>query len=178
MNFLRKSLLLFVALAAFSLPVAADNHGKQNIVAVASGNADFSTLVAAIKAADLVDALPAAVPYTVFAPTNAASAALPAGTLPIGIELAANCPLDVGGQRLLALNLVRVVRVHRSQQLHERFPQRRTRLAPEAITLGDQGRRPLEKWPQGPLLGEQRCKRRRYRARHGHLYGQFNGHRQ
>lgn len=81
MNFLRKSLLLFVALAAFSLPVAADNHGKQNIVAVASGNADFSTLVAAIKAADLVDALSAAGPYTVFAPTNAAFAALPAGTL-------------------------------------------------------------------------------------------------
>ena len=72
---------LFVALAAFSLQVAADNHGKQNIVAVASGNADFSTLVAAIKAADLVDALSAAGPYTVFAPTNAAFAALPAGTL-------------------------------------------------------------------------------------------------
>ena len=81
MNFLRKSLLLFVALAAFSLPAAADNHGKQNIVAVASGNPDFSTLVAAIKAADLVDALSAAGPYTVFAPTNAAFAALPAGTL-------------------------------------------------------------------------------------------------
>ena len=81
MNFLRKSLLLFVALAAFSLPVAAGNYGKQNIVAVASGNPDFSTLVAAIKAADLVDALSAAGPYTVFAPTNAAFAALPAGTL-------------------------------------------------------------------------------------------------
>ena len=81
MNFLRKSLLSFVALAAFSLPVAAGNYGKQNIVAVASGNPDFSTLVAAIKAADLVDALSAAGPYTVFAPTNAAFAALPAGTL-------------------------------------------------------------------------------------------------
>ena len=81
MNFLRKSLLLFVARAAFSLPVAADNHGKQNIVAVASCNPDFSTPVAAIKAADLVDALSAAGPYTVFAPTNAAFAALPAGTL-------------------------------------------------------------------------------------------------
>ena len=75
------ALLAFLCAAAFSLPVAADNHGKQNIVAVASGNADFSTLVAAIKAADLVDALSAAGPYTVFAPTNAAFAALPAGTL-------------------------------------------------------------------------------------------------
>ena len=82
MTLVRKSLLLLsVALAAIALPAAADNHGKANIVAVASGNADFSTLVTAIKAADLVDALSAAGPYTVFAPTNAAFAKLPAGTL-------------------------------------------------------------------------------------------------
>jgi hypothetical protein len=47
--------------------------------------------------------------------------ALPTGTLPIGIELAANRPLDVGGQGLLALDLVRVVRVHRTQEPRERF---------------------------------------------------------
>jgi uncharacterized surface protein with fasciclin (FAS1) repeats len=82
MNILRKSLLLLVALAAFSLPVAAGDYGKkQNIVGVASGNPDFSTLVAAIKAAGLVDALSGAGPFTVFAPTNAAFAKLPAGTL-------------------------------------------------------------------------------------------------
>jgi uncharacterized surface protein with fasciclin (FAS1) repeats len=51
------------------------------IVAVAQGNADFSTLVAAITAAGLGDALSGAGPFTVFAPTNAAFEALPAGLL-------------------------------------------------------------------------------------------------
>jgi uncharacterized surface protein with fasciclin (FAS1) repeats len=52
-----------------------------NIVAVAQGNADFSTLVAAITAAGLGDALSGEGPFTVFAPTNAAFEALPAGLL-------------------------------------------------------------------------------------------------
>jgi uncharacterized surface protein with fasciclin (FAS1) repeats len=51
------------------------------IVAVAQGNPDFSTLVAAITAAGLGDALSGAGPFTVFAPTNAAFEALPAGLL-------------------------------------------------------------------------------------------------
>lgn len=51
------------------------------IVAVAQGNEDFSTLVAALTAAELVDALSGEGPFTVFAPTNAAFAALPAGLL-------------------------------------------------------------------------------------------------
>ncbi len=51
------------------------------IVDIAAGNADFSTLVAALKAAGLVDTLNGKGPYTVFAPTNAAFAKLPAGTL-------------------------------------------------------------------------------------------------
>ena len=51
------------------------------IVSVASDNEDFSTLVAAVKAAALVDTLSAKGPYTVFAPTNEAFEALPAGTL-------------------------------------------------------------------------------------------------
>jgi uncharacterized surface protein with fasciclin (FAS1) repeats len=54
---------------------------KQNIVEVAAGNDDFSTLVAAVKAAGLVDVLAGEGPYTVFAPTNAAFAKLPAGTV-------------------------------------------------------------------------------------------------
>lgn len=53
----------------------------QNIVEVASGNADFSTLVAAVKAAGLVETLSGDGPYTVFAPTNAAFEKLPAGTV-------------------------------------------------------------------------------------------------
>ncbi|MEL7231192.1 MAG: fasciclin domain-containing protein [Pseudomonadota bacterium] len=51
------------------------------IVEVAVGNPDFSTLVAAVQAADLVDTLNSDGPFTVFAPVNSAFAALPAGTV-------------------------------------------------------------------------------------------------
>ena len=50
-----------------------------DIVAVASANPDFSTLVAAVAAAELVETLQGEGPFTVFAPTNEAFAALPAG---------------------------------------------------------------------------------------------------
>ncbi len=50
-----------------------------DIVAVASANPDFSTLVAAVQAAGLVETLQGEGPFTVFAPTNDAFAALPAG---------------------------------------------------------------------------------------------------
>lgn len=57
-------------------------HGaSQTIVAAAAANANFSTLVAAVQAAGLVDTLSGDGPFTVFAPTNAAFAALPAGTV-------------------------------------------------------------------------------------------------
>jgi uncharacterized surface protein with fasciclin (FAS1) repeats len=49
------------------------------VVDVAAANPDFTTLVAAVKAAGLVDTLNGAGPFTVFAPTNEAFAALPAG---------------------------------------------------------------------------------------------------
>jgi uncharacterized surface protein with fasciclin (FAS1) repeats len=52
-----------------------------DIVAVASGNPDFSTLVAAVAAAGLVETLQGEGPFTVFAPTNAAFDALPEGLL-------------------------------------------------------------------------------------------------
>lgn len=66
----------------FSASVMANHHGsKMDIVDTAAGNSDFTTLVAAVKAAGLVDALKADGPLTVFAPTNAAFAALPAGTV-------------------------------------------------------------------------------------------------
>jgi uncharacterized surface protein with fasciclin (FAS1) repeats len=51
------------------------------IVEVASGNEDFSTLVAAVQAAGLVETLSGDGPFTVFAPTDEAFAALPAGVL-------------------------------------------------------------------------------------------------
>lgn len=52
-----------------------------DVVQTAMSVDDLSTLVAAVKAADLVDALSADGPITVFAPTNAAFEALPAGTV-------------------------------------------------------------------------------------------------
>ena len=52
-----------------------------DIVDIAAANEDFSTLVAAVQAAGLVDTLKSDGPFTVFAPTNAAFAALPAGTV-------------------------------------------------------------------------------------------------
>lgn len=58
-----------------------DDVSNPNIVQVAAGSADHSTLVTAVKAAGLVDALSNAGPFTVFAPTNAAFEKLPAGTV-------------------------------------------------------------------------------------------------
>ena len=52
-----------------------------DIVATAQGAGSFKTLVAALTAAELVDALKGAGPFTVFAPTDAAFAKLPAGTV-------------------------------------------------------------------------------------------------
>ena len=51
------------------------------VVEIAAGNKDFSTLVAAVKAAGLVDTLSGKGPFTVFAPTNEAFAKLPKGTV-------------------------------------------------------------------------------------------------
>jgi len=53
----------------------------KNIVEIASGNKDFSTLVAAVVAAGLAETLSGNGPFTVFAPTNEAFAKLPAGTV-------------------------------------------------------------------------------------------------
>ncbi|HRH37713.1 MAG TPA: fasciclin domain-containing protein, partial [Flavobacteriales bacterium] len=53
-----------------------DDQSQKNVVGVAVGSADHTSLVAAVKAAELVDALSNAGPFTVFAPTNAAFDAL------------------------------------------------------------------------------------------------------
>lgn len=58
-----------------------DDVSTPNVVQVAVGSADHSTLVTAVKAASLVDVLSNAGPFTVFAPTNAAFDKLPAGTV-------------------------------------------------------------------------------------------------
>ena len=55
--------------------------GNKDIVDTAVGAGQFNTLAAALKAADLVDTLKGPGPFTVFAPTDAAFAKLPAGTV-------------------------------------------------------------------------------------------------
>ena len=54
---------------------------KENIVEIASGMNNFTTLVAAVKAAGLAETLSGKGPFTVFAPTNEAFAKLPKGTV-------------------------------------------------------------------------------------------------
>ena len=81
--------LSVITLAASSFAFAAKNPmvgGKEmfpnkDIIDNAVNSADHTTLVAAVKAAGLVDTLKGPVPFTVFAPTNAAFAKLPAGTV-------------------------------------------------------------------------------------------------
>jgi uncharacterized surface protein with fasciclin (FAS1) repeats len=58
-----------------------DNDSQKDVVKVAVGSPDHTTLVAALKAAEYVDVLSNAGPFTVFAPTNAAFEKLPAGTV-------------------------------------------------------------------------------------------------
>ncbi len=60
---------------------AADAPTNPDIVAVAAGAGQFNTLVAAVKAADLVETLQSPGPFTVFAPTDDAFAKLPEGTV-------------------------------------------------------------------------------------------------
>ena len=67
------------ATSAEASPMASPS--ADTIVDVAAGNPDFSTLVAAVEAADLAETLSAEGPYTVFAPTDEAFEALPAGLL-------------------------------------------------------------------------------------------------
>jgi uncharacterized surface protein with fasciclin (FAS1) repeats len=89
-------LLTTFSIAAFTAsaiaPLHAEHHGEKketkkeavmekNIVETASGMNNFTTLVAAVKAAGLVETLSGEGPFTVFAPTNEAFAKLPEGTV-------------------------------------------------------------------------------------------------
>ncbi len=80
MTFSRRSFLLATAAGASSLLLTAcgdgDDHGPGDIVQVASGDSRFSILVEAVTAAGLAGTLQGAGPFTVFAPTNDAFAAL------------------------------------------------------------------------------------------------------
>lgn len=103
---MKKNIFSLVAIAAFSTfaLTACNNEGEsktaetttadtskkevmappaapKDVVDVAIGSPDHTTLVTAVKAAALVETLKGSGPFTVFAPTNAAFAALPAGTV-------------------------------------------------------------------------------------------------
>ena len=89
MNAIR-SLVLAAGLALVAAPVLAETsvmvggaamYPSKNIVENAVNSKDHTTLVAAVKAAGLVDTLESAGPFTVFAPTNEAFGKLPAGTV-------------------------------------------------------------------------------------------------
>lgn len=74
-------LLAFAVTACWSTAQAQSSYNSKDIVAVASAAGNCNTLVAAIKAAGLVETLQGPGPFTVFAPTDEAFAKLPKGTL-------------------------------------------------------------------------------------------------
>ncbi len=94
-NFGKMVIFAFAFASVMSVSLYAGNEGyyknsktmedntttEKNIVEIAQSNSDFSTLVKALVAANLVSVLEGQGPFTVFAPTNAAFAKLPAGTL-------------------------------------------------------------------------------------------------
>lgn len=77
---IRRTFLALTAATALAAPAFADGHSK-DIVDTAVGAGTFTTLVAAVTAAGLVDTLKGEGPFTVFAPTDDAFAALPEGTV-------------------------------------------------------------------------------------------------
>lgn len=84
MRSINKKLLTTAAITVFAmLGVQAEEKdmSDKTIVEIASGMNNFTTLVAAVKAADLVDTLSGEGPFTVFAPTNEAFEKLPEGTV-------------------------------------------------------------------------------------------------
>ena len=90
MRAIRNTTFAFVAVAALAGPAVAQAtktvggapmFASKNIVENAVNSKDHTTLVTAVKAAGLVDTLQGAGPFTVFAPTKAAFAKLPAGTV-------------------------------------------------------------------------------------------------
>lgn len=74
---MKKLVILALTVVAFT----ATQAQTKDVVDIAIGSADHTTLVAAVKAADLVTTLKGNGPFTVFAPTNAAFSKLPAGTV-------------------------------------------------------------------------------------------------
>jgi uncharacterized surface protein with fasciclin (FAS1) repeats len=82
---MKKHSLLSLASVALAVglctPLLRAEPANMTVVEIAAGNEDFSTLVAAVKAAGLAETLSGDGPFTVFAPTNEAFAKLPEGTV-------------------------------------------------------------------------------------------------
>ena len=73
--------LLSVGQTASASSCGGSDHSHDTVVDIAASNDNFSTLVAAVKAAGLADVLTGKGPFTVFAPTDEAFGALPEGTV-------------------------------------------------------------------------------------------------
>lgn len=86
--------LAFILTITMTLALSNNATAQETIVDVAAGDDDFSTLVTALKAANLVGALQVDGPFTVFAPTNDAFAKIDSKTL--------NSLLEVKNQKALA----------------------------------------------------------------------------
>ncbi|MBF9030671.1 fasciclin domain-containing protein [Rhodobacterales bacterium HKCCE3408] len=78
---MKRTILALTASVALAGPAFADAHGGMDIVDTAADAGTFTTLLAAAEAAGLVDTLKGEGPFTVFAPTDEAFAALPEGTV-------------------------------------------------------------------------------------------------
>lgn len=109
---------LVFAVLLVATPVYAAHHEEAmpgTIVEVAASVDTFSTLVAAVQAAGLVETLSSAGPFTVFAPTNEAFAALPEGTLEALLadpeQLAGILTLHVVAGKALAADVVGLTEV-------------------------------------------------------------------
>src|SRR6202045_244375 len=106
------------AVAGMNNPVVGgkEMYPTKNIIENAVNSADHTTLVAAVKAAGLVDTLSGTGPFTVFAPTNEAFAKLPAGTVdtllkPENKELLTKVlTYHVVPGRMTAVNLMKAVK--------------------------------------------------------------------
>ena len=78
---MKRTAIHTIAMLLITGSLLAGERGKKDIVDTAVAAGSFSTLAAALQAADLVGTLKGAGPFTVFAPTDEAFAKLPAGTV-------------------------------------------------------------------------------------------------
>ena len=98
-------------------------YPTKNIVENAVNSKDHTTLVAAVKAAGLVDTLMSAGPFTVFAPTNAAFAKLPAGTVETLVKpenkstLTSILTYHVVAGRMTAMDIMKAIKAGRGKAM-------------------------------------------------------------